>query len=157
MLNGLLTQMVRIEPGRQIEEAHMRNRALIARWAYEHSKGAVSLIRRNGKTHLLINDYKALRDLFARLLAEVQRIKSEGDFEAARLLVERYAVKVDAMLHQEVLERYSRLNLAPYKGFINPQLIPVYDEHHEICDIQVAYGESYVHQMLRYGHEYGTW
>ena len=155
MLNGLLTQMVRIEPGRQIEEAHMRNRALIARWAYEHSKGAVSLIRRNGKTHLLINDYKALRDLFAQLLAEVQRIKSEGDFEAARQLVEKYGVKIDADLHQEVLARYKRLNLAPYKGFLNPWLKPVTDAEGKIVDIEVDYSETYDEQMLRYSREYG--
>ena len=155
MLNGLLTQMVRIEPGRQIEEAHMRNRALIARWAYEHSKGAVSLIRRNGKTHLLINDYKALRDLFAQLLAEVQRIKSEGDFEAARQLVEKYGVKIDADLHQEVLTRYKRLNLAPYKGFLNPWLKPVTDAEGNIIDIEVDYSETYDEQMLRYSREYG--
>ena len=155
MLNGLLTQMVRIEPGWQIEEAHMRNRALIARWAYEHSKGAVSLIRRNGKTHLLINDYKALRDLFAQLLAEVQRIKSEGDFEAARQLVEKYGVKIDADLHQEVLTRYKRLNLAPYKGFLNPWLKPVTDAEGNIIDIEVDYSETYDEQMLRYSREYG--
>ena len=155
MLNGLLTQMVRIEPGRQIEEAHMRNRALIARWAYEHSKGAVSLIRRNGKTHLLINDYKALRDLFAQLLAEVQRIKSEGDFEAARQLVEKYGVKIDADLHQEVLARYKRLKLAPYKGFLNPWLKPVTDAEGKIVDIEVDYSETYDEQMLRYSREYG--
>lgn len=155
MLNGLLTQMVRIEPGRQIEEAHMRNRALIARWAYEHSKGAVSLIRRNGKTHLLINDYKALRELFAQLLAEVQRIKSEGDFEAARQLVEKYGVKIDADLHQEVLTRYKRLNLAPYKGFLNPWLKPVTDAEGNIIDIEVDYSETYDEQMLRYSREYG--
>ena len=113
-------------------------------------------MKRNGKTYLEVSDYPQLRQLITRLLAEVQRIKSEGDFEAARILVERYAVKVDAELHAEVLERYQRLNLAPYKGFINPQLLPVYDENNEICDIQVNYGESYAHQMLRYSTEYGT-
>ena len=155
IMNGLMTQLIRIEPGRQIEEAHMRNRALIAHWCYENGT-AIELVKHEGKTFVRITDYEQLRKLFARLLAEIQRIKSEGDYPAARELVERYAVKVDKSLHEEVLERYRKLNLAPYKGFINPQLMPVYDEHHEICDIQVVYGESYVHQMLRYGHEYGT-
>ena len=109
-----------------------------------------------GKTFVRITDYEALRTLFARLLAEIQRIKSEGDYEAARQLVERYAVKVDAQLHEEVLERYKKLNLAPYKGFINPVMLPVRDEEGNICDIQLDYSESYVHQMLRYGQEYGT-
>jgi len=155
MMNGLMTQLIRITPGHQIEEAHMRNRALIAHWCYENGN-AIRLVRREGKTYVEITDYPALRALIARLLAEVQRIKSEGDFEAARELVERYAVKVDPELHAEVLERYKRLNLAPYKGFINPQLLPVYDKDGEICDIQVYYGESYAHQMLRYSQEYGT-
>ena len=137
-----MTQLIRIEPGRQIEEAHMRNRALIAHWCYENGT-AIELVKHEGKTFVRITDYEQLRKLFARLLAEIQRIKSEGDYPAARELVERYAVKVDKSLHEEVLERYRKLNLAPYKGFINPQLIPVYDEHHEICDIQVVYGESY--------------
>ena len=155
MMNGLMTQLIRITPGRQIEEAHMRNRALIAHWCYEHGD-VIRLVKREGKTFVEITDYEQLRELIARLLAEVQRIKSEGDFEAARQLVERYAVKVDAELHQEVLERYRKLNLAPYKGFINPQMLPVYDENGEICDIQLNYGESYAHQMLRYSAEYGT-
>ena len=155
MMNGLMTQLIRITPGNQIEEAHMRNRALIAHWCYENGD-ALRLVKRNGKTYLEVSDYPQLRQLITRLLAEVQRIKSEGDFEAARILVERYAVKVDAELHAEVLERYQRLNLAPYKGFINPQLLPVYDKEGEICDIQVYYGEDYAHQMLRYGQEYGT-
>ena len=133
----------------------MRNRALIARWCYEQGD-VVRLEQHDGKTYLRITDYEALRQLFARLLAEIQRIKSEGDYEAARQLVEQYAVKVDARLHQEVLERYQRLNLAPYKGFINPMMIPVFDEQCEICDIQLNYSESYVHQMLRYSSEYGT-
>lgn len=156
IMNGLMTQLIRIEPGHQIEEAHMRNRSLIAHWCYEQGNGVVTIERHEGKTFVCINDYKALRALFARLLAEIQRIKSEGDYEAARQLVERYAVKVDPQLHQEVLERYKRLNLAPYKGFINPVLKPVLDAQGEICDIQVDYTESYVHQMLRYGQEYGT-
>ena len=155
MMNGLMTQLIRITPGHQIEEAHMRNRALIAHWCYENGN-AIRLLKREGKTYVEITDYAALRTLIARLLAEVQRIKSEGDFEAARQLVERYAVKVDPELHAEVLERYKRLNLAPYKGFINPQLLPVHDKDGQICDIQVYYGESYAHQMLRYSSEYGT-
>ena len=156
IMNGLMTQLIRIEPGRQIEEAHMRNRALIAHWCYEKGGGVITMEKRDGKTFVNITDYEALRGLFARLLAEVQRIKSEGDYEAARQLVEQYAIKVDADLHQEVLARYEKLNLAPYKGFINPRLIPVLDEKGEICDVQVDYSESYVHQMLRYSTEYGT-
>jgi len=156
MMNGLMTQLIRIEPGRQIEEAHMRNRALIAHWCYEQGGEVVTLEKRGGKTYVRINDYEALRGLFARLLAEIQRIKSEGDFEAARQLVERYAIKVDAELHQEVLDRYKQLNLAPYKGFLNPQLIPVRDEQGEICDIRADYSESYSQQMLRYSRDYAT-
>ena len=155
MMNGLMTQLIRITPGNQIEEAHMRNRALIAHWCYENSD-VVRLKKRDGKTYVEIVDFEELRRLFARLLAEIQRIKSEGDFEAARQLVEHYAVKVDPELHQEVLERYKKLGLAPYKGFINPQMLPVYDENGNICDIQLDYGESYTHQMLRYSTEYGT-
>ena len=155
MMNGLMTQLIRIIPGHQIEEAHMRNRALIAHWCYENGD-VIRLVKRDAKTFVEITDYEQLRRLIARLLAEVQRIKSEGDYEAARQLVERHAVKVDPELHQEVLERYRRLNLAPYKGFINPQMLPVYDEHGEICDIQLNYGESYAHQMLRYSSEYAT-
>ena len=155
MMNGLMTQLIRITPGNQIEEAHMRNRALIAHWCLENGD-AVRMVQRDGKTYVEIVDYDGLRQLFARLLAEVQRIKSEGDFEAARLLVERYAVQVDADLHQEVLERYGRLNLAPYKGFINPMMLPVYDQNGQMADVQLYYGESYAHQMLRYSTEYGT-
>jgi dipeptidyl-peptidase-3 len=155
MMNGLMTQLIRITPGNQIEEAHMRNRALIAHWCLENGD-AVRMVQRDGKTFVEIVDYDGLRQLFARLLAEVQRIKSEGDFEAARLLVERYAVQVDAALHQEVLERYGRLNLAPYKGFINPMMLPVYDQNGQMADVQLYYGESYAHQMLRYSTEYGT-
>ena len=156
IMNGLMTQLIRIEPGRQIEEAHMRNRALIAHWCYEQGGGIITLEKHEGRTFVSIGDYEALRGLFARLLAEVQRIKSEGDYEAARQLVERYAIKVDADLHQEVLARYKKLNLAPYKGFINPRLTPVLDDNGEICDIEVSYKESYVEQMLRYSSEYGT-
>ena len=155
MMNGLMTQLIRITPGHQLEEAHMRNRAMIAHWCYENGN-VIKLVKRDGKTYVEISDYAELRTLIARLLAEIQRIKSEGDYEAARDMVERYAVKVDAELHAEVLERYKKLNLAPYKGFINPQLLPVYDENREICDIEVNYGESYAHQMLRYSAEYGT-
>ena len=156
IMNGLMTQLIRIEPGRQIEEAHMRNRALIAHWCYEQGGEVITMEKRDGKTFIRINDYEALRELFARLLAEIQRIKSEGDYDAARQLIERYAIKVDAGLHQEVLARYKKLDLAPYKGFINPRLIPVLDADGEISDVQVDYSESYVHQMLRYGQEYGT-
>ena len=155
MMNGLMTQLIRIAPGRQIEEAHMRNRALIAHWCLEHGE-AMQLVKRDGKTYLHISDYPALRSLIAQLLAEVQRIKSEGDYEAARQLVERYAVKVDPQIHTEVLRRYKRLDLAPYKGFINPVLLPQYDQQGRISDIQVNYGESYAHQMLRYSSEYAT-
>ena len=155
MMNGLMTQLIRISPGHQIEEAHMRNRALIAHWCYEQGD-VIKLVRREGKTYVEITDYERLRQLIATLLAEIQRIKSEGDYEAARQLVEKYAVKVDEQLHAEVLERYKRLNLAPYKGFINPQLLPVYGTSGEICDIQVNYSESYAHQMLRYSSEYAT-
>ena len=154
-MNGLMTQLIRIKPGHQIEEAHMRNRALIAHWCYENGD-AIHLVKRNGKTYLEITDYQQLRGLISTLLAEIQRIKSEGDFDAARDLVERYAVKVDSELHAEILERYERLDLAPYKGFINPQLLPVYDKGGRIADIQVYYGEDYAHQMLRYSQEYGT-
>ena len=155
MMNGLMTQLIRITPGNQIEEAHMRNRALIARWCQAHGS-VLELRKRDGKTYLEISDYEGLRKLIAQLLAEVQRIKSEGDYEAARELVETYGVKVDPELHQEVLARYQRLNLAPYKGFINPCLIPIINKEGEITDIQVNYSESYSHQMLRYSTEYGT-
>lgn len=155
IMNGLMTQLIRIEPGRQIEEAHMRNRALIAHWCYEQGD-VIRLEQREGKTYVRITDYETLRGLFASLLAEIQRIKSEGDYEAARQLVEQYAVKVDDRLHAEVLERYKKLNLAPYKGFLNPQMLPVYDEQHQICDIQLNYSEDYAQQMLRYSTEYAT-
>ena len=155
MMNGLMTQLVRIKPGHQIEEAHMRNRALIAHWCMEHGKNVVELVKRNGKTYVKINDYPALRTLFAQLLAEIQRIKSEGDYEAGKALVERYAVKVDPVLHEEVLERYRKLNLAPYKGFINPWMKPVEDADGNIIDIELDYTEGYAHQMLRYSKEYG--
>ena len=155
MMNGLMTQLIRIAPDHQIEEAHMRNRALIARWCMAQGD-VVRLVKRDGNTYVEITDYEALRQLIATLLAEVQRIKSEGDFAAARQLVEQYAVKVDPVLHEEVLARYNQLNLAPYKGFINPMLLPVRDQDGRICDIQVNYSESYAHQMLRYSTEYAS-
>lgn len=158
MLNGLMTQLVRIKKGCQIEESHMRNRALIARWCYEKGKSenVVEMYEDNGKTFMRINDYVRLRQLFASLLAEIQRIKSEGDYEAAKLLVEGYGVKVDEKLHDEILERYAALNLAPYKGFINPVLKPVYDSEHNIQDIEIDCTESYSGQMMRYSSEYAT-
>ena len=155
MMNGLMTQLIRIAPGHQIEEAHMRNRALIARWCMAQGD-VVRLVKRDGNTYVEITDYEALRQLIATLLAEVQRIKSEGDFAAARQLVEQYAVKVDPVLHEEVLARYNQLNLAPYKGFINPMLLPVRDQEGRIYDIQINYSESYAHQMLRYSTEYAS-
>lgn len=155
MMNGLLTQLVRIKPGHEIEEAHMRNRALIARWTMAHADGAAAIVSEGGKTYLAIYDYAALRGLFGRLLYEIQRIKSEGDFERARSLVERYAVKVDPELHNEVLERYQKLNIAPYKGFINPVLTPVMGADGEIIDVDVDYTEGYSEQMLRYSKEFG--
>jgi len=155
IMNGLLTQLIRIQPGSQIEEAHMRNRALIAHWCYENSD-VIVLVKREGKTYVQIRDYEVLRRLFAQLLAEIQRIKSEGDYEAARELVEHYGVKVDPVIHQEILERYRRLNLAPYKGFINPRLVPVRNEQGEVTDIEVDYTEGYAEQMLRYSEDYGT-
>ena len=156
LMNGLMTQLSRISSGHQIEEAHMRNRALIARWAMEHSNGNVSLEKINGKTFVRIRDYAALRPVFAKLLAEIQRIKSEGDFEAARALVEKYAVNVDSVLHEEVLERYHKLDLAPYKGFINPVMTPIYDQNGVMCDVKIDYTESYTDHMLRYSSGYAT-
>ena len=158
LMNGLMTQLVRIEPGNNVEEAHMRNRQLIARWVFE--KGAadkvVELVKKNGKTYVVVNDYDKLRKLFGELLAEIQRIKSTGDLEGARNLVEVYAVKVDPTLHAEVLERYKKLNLAPYKGFVNPKYEAVTDADGKITDIQVTYDEDYVDQMLRYSRDYST-
>ena len=158
LMNGLMTQLVRIEPGNQVEEAHMRNRQLIARWVYE--KGlpdkVVELVKRDGKTYVQVNDYSKLRGLFGQLLAEIQRVKSTGDFAAARDLVENYAVKVDPALHKEVLERYKKLNLAPYKGFVNPVYTAVTDAEGHITDVTVSYDEDYVEQMLRYSRDYAT-
>ena len=155
MMNGLLTQLTRIKPGHQIEEAHMRNRALIAHWCYAHGD-AIELLKRDGKTYIRINDYQQLRRLIAELLAEIQRIKSEGDFESARELVERYAVKVDADLHQEILDRYAKLNLAPYKGFLNPVMRPIENSDGQIVDVELDYTESYTDQMLRYSRDYSV-
>ena len=158
MMNGLLTQMVRIKPGHVIEEAHMRNRALIARWTYEkgRSQNVVELIQKQGKTYVKINDYPALRRLFAELLAEIQRIKSEGDFDAARDLVENYGVKIDPVLHQEILQRYETLHLSPYKGFINPVYHAAFDENGRVVDVTVTYDEAYDEQMLRYSRDYNN-
>ena len=175
LMNGLLTQTIRIKEGDKIEEAHMRNRALIAWWVMEHAEGAVELVKMDmnyasaedalkdsegniitTKTYVKINDYAKLRHLFGELLAEIQRIKSEGDFEAARLLVEKYAVNIDPELHREILARYKKLNLAPYKVFINPKMTLEMDEEGEITDVVLDYEESYVDQMLRYSDEYGT-
>lgn len=158
IMNGLMTQLVRIKFGDKIEEAHMRNRALIANWCYEKGKddNVIELLVEDGKTFVRINDYAALRKLFAILLAEIQRIKSEGDYEAAKRIVEDYAVNIDSKLHKEVLERYSKLNLAPYKGFINPVLKPILDEKGEIIDVDVDYTEKYDEQMLRYSRDYAS-
>lgn len=158
MLNGLMTQLMRIEPGKDVEEAHMRNRKLIAEWALEKGKpdNVVELVSKDGKTYVKINDYARLRDLFGQLLGEIQRIKSEGDYEAGRNLVETYAVKVDPKLHKEVLDRYSRLDIAPYRGFVNPVYVPVRNDKGAIVDVKVTYGENYLPQVMRYSREYKT-
>lgn len=156
IMNGLMTQLVRIQPGNDIEEAHMRNRQLIARWVYERGRAdhVVDFAKRDGKTFVVVNDYGKLRGLFAELLAELQRIKSEGDFEAGRKLVEDYGVKVDRALHEEVLARYARLHLAPYKGFVNPVMKPVRDAQGKVTDVTLDYSEDYADQMMRYSREY---
>ena len=175
LMNGLLTQTIRIKEGDKIEEAHMRNRALIAWWTLEHAEGAVELVQEEvsyasaedalkdaegniitTRTYVKVNDYEKLRHLFGELLAEIQRIKSEGDYEAARQLVEKYAVNIDPALHREILARYKKLNLAPYKGFINPKMTLVFDEEGNPIDVNLDYEESYTDQMLRYSDEYGT-
>ena len=175
LMNGLLTQIIRIKEGDKIEEAHMRNRALIAWWTLEHAKGVVELVQEEvnyasaedalkdaegniitTRTYVKVNDYEKLRHLFGELLAEIQRIKSEGDYEAARQLVEKYAVNIDPALHREILARYKKLNLAPYKGFINPKMTLVFDEEGNPIDVNLDYEESYTDQMLRYSEEYGT-
>ena len=156
MMNGLMTQLVRIAKGKDVEEAHMRNRQLIARWTYEHGQRdkVVEIVRREGKSYVVINDYRRLRELFAQLLAEIQRIKSEGDFQAAKQLVENYGVKIDLLLHEEILERYKRLNLAPYKGFVNPVMRLVKNAQGEVTDVTLDYTEGYAAQMLRYSRDY---
>ena len=158
LMNGLMTQLVRIEPGNNVEEAHMRNRQLIARWVFE--KGAadkvVELVKKDGKTYVVVNDYEKLRALFGELLSEIQRIKSTGDYQGAHDLVENYAVKVDPALHAEVLERYKKLNLAPYKGFVNPKYEAVVDAAGKITDVKVTYDEGYAEQMLRYSKDYSN-
>lgn len=156
MMNGLMTQLVRIAQGKDVEEAHMRNRQLIARWAYEHGQRdkVVEIVRREGKSYVVINDYRRLRELFAQLLAEIQRIKSEGDFQAAKQLVENYGVKIDPQLHEEILERYKKLNLAPYKGFVNPVMRLVKNAQGEVTDVTLDYTEGYAAQMLRYSRDY---
>ena len=156
MMNGLMTQLVRVELGKDVEEAHMRNRQLIAKWAYEKGKAdnVVELKKRDGKTFVVVNDYAKLRELFGTLLAEVQRIKSEGDFAAGKKMVEEYAVKVDQELHAEVLERYAKLNLAPYKGFVNPVMKEVKNDKGEVTDIVLDYTEGYIEQMQRYSRDY---
>lgn len=160
ILNGMLTQTVRIKPGHKIEEAHMRNRALIANWCYRHSEGCITLEKRKvdstEKSYIIIKDYSKLRQLFATLLAEIQRIKSEGDYEAAKHLVEEYAVNIDPELHKEMLERYKPLNIAPYKGFINPRMTPVFDANNIITDVKLTYDETLSEQMLRYSKEYSA-
>ena len=158
MLNGLMTQLNRINLGDDVEEAHMRNRQLIARWVYEHGKKdkVVELVKKNGKTYVKINDYKKLRSLFAQLLSEVQRIKSEGDYAAGNKLVNDYAVKIDRKLHKEVLDRYSKLDIPPYRGFVNPVYTPVFNEKGEIIDVTIDYTEGYADQMLRLSRDYST-
>ena len=156
ILNGMMTQLMRIEPGKDVEEAHMRNRKLIAEWAYEMGKNdnVIELVKKDGETFIKINDYDKLREIFGKQLFEIQRIKSEGDYEAGRALVEKYAVKVDPQLHKEVLDRYSTLNIAPYRGFVNPIYSLVKDDKGEIIDVKITYGEGYIDQMLRYSRDY---
>ena len=156
MMNGLMTQLVRIEPGKDIEEAHMRNRQLIAMWVYKHANGAVEIIEREGKHYLQINDYAEVRRLYGELLKEIQRITSEGDYAAAKAMVEDYAVKVEPTLHNEILARYAKLNLAPYKGFVNPVYTPVFDAEGNITDVTMDYTEGYVEQHLRYSRDYSS-
>jgi dipeptidyl-peptidase-3 len=158
IMNGLMTQLTRIQPGKNIEQAHMRNRQLIAAWAYEKGKAdkVIELKKRDGKTFVVVNDYAKLRDLFAELLAEIQRIKSTGDFEAAKQLIETYAVNVNQEIHTEVLARYKALNIAPYRGFVNPVYSLVKDNAGNISDVKISYDENYVQQHLRYSKEYSV-
>ena len=156
IMNGLMTQLVRIELGKDVTEAHMRNRQLIAKWAYEQGKAekVIEIAKREGKHYIVVNDYTKLRELFGKLLAEVQRIKSEGDYAAGKALVENYGVKVNPTLHKEILERYAKLNLAPYKGFVNPKMTEVKNAKGEVTDIELDYSEGYAEQMLRYSRDY---
>ena len=158
IMNGLMTQLTRIQPGKNIEEAHMRNRQLIASWVYEKGKAekVIEMTKRNGETYVVINNYEKVRTLFGELLAEIQRIKSTGDFEAGKKLVESFGVKVQSNLHAEVLERYKKLNLAPYRGFVNPVYSLAKNGKGEITDVNVSYTENYVEQHLRYSKEYSS-
>jgi dipeptidyl-peptidase-3 len=158
IMNGAMTQLTRIQPGKDIEQAHMRNRALISNWVIENGKAdkVVELAQRDGKTYVVVNDYTKLRELFAQLLSEVQRIKSEGDFEAGKKLVETYGVKVNQALHKEVLARYEALNLAPYRGFVNPVYKLVTDDNGKVTDVTISYDEDYVTQQLRYSKQYSV-
>ena len=158
LMNGLMTQLVRIEPGNNIEESHMRNRQLIARWVYEKGQpnNVVEMVNRDGKTYVVVNDYQQVRQLFGELLGEIQRIKSTGDLEAARKIVEAYAVQVDPQLHAEILARYKKLNLSPYKGFVNPVYEAIVDNNGKIIDVVVTYDEDYATQMMRYSRDYST-
>lgn len=155
MMNGLMTQLVRLKPGEQLEEAHMRNRQLVAMWAYQKGKKdiVVEFVKKNVKTYVKINDYNKLRDLFGELLREIQRIKSEGDYKAGKSLIETYGIKVDSVLHREVLERYKTLNIKPYKGFIQPRLIAVLDGD-KITDVKMEYPTNFFEQMMEYGKKY---
>jgi dipeptidyl-peptidase-3 len=155
LMNGLMTQLTRLKPGEQIEEAHMRNRQMNARWVYEKGKkdNVVEFIKKNGKTYVRINDYNKLRDLFGQLLREIQRIKSEGDFNAGKSLVETYGVKVDPKLHREILDRYAKLDVKPYKGFIQPRLVPVMNGD-QVADVKIQYPKSFFEQMIEFGKKY---
>ena len=154
MMNGAMTQLVRIEEGKDVEEAHMRNRQLIANWVLEHANGEVEIIERDGKHYLRINDYEGVRRLYGELLAEIQRITSEGDYAAAKEMVEKYAVKVNPELHKEIRERYAKLNLAPYKGFVNPVYTATRDAEGNITDVTLDFTEGYIEQHLRYSRDY---
>lgn len=158
MLNGLMTQLNRIEPGKDVEEAHMRNRQLVARYALENGAKdkVVELVKRGGKTYVKINDYRKLRDLFGKLLGEIQAIKSTGDYAAGNALIQKYAVKVDPRLHKEVLDRYSKLTIPPYRGFVNPVYKLVYDQDGNITDVAIDYTEGYADQMLRLSRDFST-
>jgi len=158
IMNGLLTQLTRVQTGKNIEEAHMRNRQLIARWVYEKGlpENVIELKKRDGKTYVVVNDYEKLRILFGKLLAEIQRIKSTGDYNGAKTLVENYGVKVDPVIHKEILERYEKLNLAPYRGFVNPVYKAIKNADGKIRDVKISYDENYVEQQLRYSRQYSN-